>query len=150
MKLNRVRNRIVLHHTGSPKDTTPDQVREWHMARNFPGGFGYHHYFYWVDGQITYYYGRPEAMAGVHCKGMNSHSIGFCIAGHYDHETLTESEIDFITEKLAEIRYRNNIGSDMIDPHNKWRPTACPGQYLINNLQRLRDESTAKLPLKGH
>jgi hypothetical protein len=141
-----LRNRIILHHSGSAKNTTPDQVRAWHVARNFPGGFGYHHYFYWKDGVLTHYLGRPECIDGVHCKGRNSDSIGFCIAGNYDHDTLSEEDRDFITEVLAASCYRQSIKPEMIEPHNKWRPTACPGQNLINDLQRIQQETAAKIP----
>lgn len=149
MELNRIRNRIILHHSATPKDTPPEAIRAGH-AKRFKGGFGYHHYFYWKDGVLTHYLGRPEIMEGAHCKGMNANTIGACIAGNFDHDTLSEKDFDFITEKMAEVCYRNKIDPELIDPHNKYRPTACPGKYLINNLQRIRDEAAAKQPLKEH
>jgi len=57
------------------------QIDTWHRQRGFHLGIGYH-YVVRRDGQIEA--GRPEYMAGAHCRNHNAHSIGVCYEGGLD------------------------------------------------------------------
>lgn len=70
---------IIVHCTATPegRDFTVEQIRQCHLARNF-SDIGYHYVVY-RDG--TVHKGRDESVAGAHCTGHNSVSIGICYVG---------------------------------------------------------------------
>ena len=85
--LKRSRRRIdliLVHCTATPegKDYTVDQIREWHTAPK-PKGNGWsdigYHYIIYRDGSV--HLGRDVDIAGAHCEGYNSYSIGIVYVG---------------------------------------------------------------------
>lgn len=70
---------IIVHCTATPEgeDYTLEQIRQWHLQRGFTD-VGYHYVVY-RDGSV--HAGRPEAIAGAHCSGHNTRSIGVCYVG---------------------------------------------------------------------
>lgn len=54
------------------------QIDEWHRARGYPYGIGYH-YVIRRNGIIEL--GRPECVMGAHVKNHNRYSIGICYEG---------------------------------------------------------------------
>lgn len=80
--LSRQINLIAIHHSASPRSTTTEQIRKWHMDPKRPGGpfedIGYH----WViedDGRWVR--GRDMYEYGAHARGHNRNSIGICVTG---------------------------------------------------------------------
>ena len=67
-------DKIILHCTATPegRDFTVEQIRQWHLARGF-SDIGYH---YVVSRDGSVHRGRPEEVAGAHCTGQNTCSIG--------------------------------------------------------------------------
>lgn len=70
---------IIIHCSATPegKDFTVDDIRRWHLARNF-ADIGYHYVIY-RDGSV--HKGRAENIAGAHCLGHNANSMGICYIG---------------------------------------------------------------------
>ena len=119
---------IVVHHSASDRDTTtPDMIKQWHIARGFINT-GYH-YIGMPDGSIVA--GRPARFIGAHCRGNNSHTIGYCFVGNFEHEYPTD--IQFARGKLflqGLCRF-HRLPYAAITPHCEHRATDCPGQNLI-------------------
>ena len=67
---------IIVHYTATPQgeEFSNAQIRASHLARGF-ADIGYH-YVIGLNGEIRP--GRSEAIAGAHCTGHNSRSIGVC------------------------------------------------------------------------
>lgn len=67
-------DKIILHCTATPegRDFSVEQIRQWHLARGF-SDIGYH---YVVSRDGSVHRGRPEKVAGAHCTGQNTCSIG--------------------------------------------------------------------------
>lgn len=72
-------NKIVIHcsATEQGKHFTVEDIRRWHLARNF-SDIGYHYVIY-IDGKIER--GRPIKKQGAHTKGFNKDSVGICYVG---------------------------------------------------------------------
>lgn len=72
-------DQIILHCTATPEgeDYTVEQIRQMHLARGF-SDVGYH-FIIGRDGKV--HAGRPEAIAGAHCTGHNTRSIGVSLVG---------------------------------------------------------------------
>lgn len=75
-------NLIVIHCTATKEgiDYNVDQVRKWHLDRDFYD-IGYHFLIH-LDGTIER--GRPWDKPGAHAKGFNNNSIGVCYVGGLD------------------------------------------------------------------
>ena len=59
-------------------------IRKWHMDKGW-SDIGYH----WVirrDGTLET--GRPEKRSGAHVRGHNSHSVGICLVGGINEDSL--------------------------------------------------------------
>ena len=120
--------RLVFHHSGSPRSTTFESIREYHMRPMSQGGKGYvdigYHFVVFGDG--TYRIGRPIWKEGAHSPGHNRDSIGICIVG--DNTIAAEA---WIPEQIA-------TGQRLIDAwrivvpgidfcgHCDIRATVCP------------------------
>ena len=85
--LKRSRRRIdliLVHCTATPegKDYSVDDIRRWHTTPR-PMGNGWsdigYHYIIYRDGSV--HLGRDVDIAGAHCEGYNSHSIGIVYVG---------------------------------------------------------------------
>ena len=90
-------------------------------------GCGYH-YVVPIDGTIEP--GRPEEMAGAHCKNHNRHSIGVCYVGGLSKDgspadTRTEAQRTALRALLEDLHRRYPkafiVGHQDLDPHK-----ACP------------------------
>lgn len=85
-------------------------------------GIGYHYYVR-KDGSI--YRGRPENMAGAHCNGINSISIGICAEGNFSEETMSNVQKQALIELVKDIKSRYDI--KWVRGHKEILSTSCPG-----------------------
>lgn len=85
-------------------------------------GIGYHYYVR-KDGSI--YRGRPENMAGAHCNGINSISIGICAEGNFSEETMPNVQKQALIELVKDIKSRYDI--KWVRGHKEILSTSCPG-----------------------
>lgn len=120
--LKRSRRRIdliLVHCTATPegKDYTVDQIREWHTAPK-PKGNGWsdigYHYIIYRDGSV--HLGRDVDIAGAHCEGYNSYSIGIVYVGGLENipgkpvselpskDTRTEAQKLALVDLLVKLR----------------------------------------------
>ena len=78
-KSTRTINEIIVHCSATPegKDYMLDTIRQWHLQRGF-SDIGYHYVIH-PDGLVEE--GRDVNIAGAHCSGHNSKSIGICYIG---------------------------------------------------------------------
>ena len=114
---------VVLHHAAA-KVCSPYQVDSWHKANGW-SGIGYH-YFIRKDGTI--YRGRPEWAIGAHASGKNSESIGVCVEGNYDEETIMPlKQKNAVKDVLSYLK--DKYPKAGIKGHKEVGATGCPGKY---------------------
>lgn len=119
---------IIIHCSATPegKDYTVSQIRQWHLARGF-ADIGYHYVIY-RDGSI--HKGRPEYMAGAHCLGHNTRSIGICYVGgcakdsETPKDTRTQAQKDAL-RRLVEGMQKKYPGAT-VHGHREFANKACP------------------------
>lgn len=125
---------IIIHYTASPEgeDFTNAQIKASHLARGF-SDIGYH----WIigpNGEIRK--GRDERLAGAHCKGHNTRSIGICYVGgcpprsvkgwrDIGKDTRTPAQKAALIKLIKEVkgRYPNST----VHGHNEFANKPCPG-----------------------
>lgn len=112
---------IVLHHSGVTVLQSVETIHNYHKNKGW-AGIGYHYYVR-KDGSV--YRGRSENMAGSHCPGVNSTSIGICAEGDFEQEIMNDIQKKAIVELIKDIKSRYNI--KWIKGHREILSTDCPG-----------------------
>lgn len=129
----RVITAIILHCTATPEgeDYTVEQIRQMHLARGF-SDIGYH---FLIDREGKVHAGRPTAIAGAHCEGHNTRSIGVCYVGgcpkrttpnwqNTGKDTRTAAQRAAL-EKLVKELLKLYPGAT-VHGHNEFAARACP------------------------
>lgn len=112
---------ITLHHSGVSVLQSVEVIHNYHKSKGW-AGIGYHYYVR-KDGSV--YRGRPENMAGAHCPGVNSTSIGICAEGNFNEEAMSDVQKQALIELVKDIKSRYNI--KWIKGHREITSTSCPG-----------------------
>jgi len=132
LNLNKV-DSIALHHMAHPTAGI-NEIHQWHLARydtvngkkQYWKGFGYG---YWIDFDGNIYEGRGlNYNAAV--NNQNGHIVSIGFQGDYDKaKTMPDKQynagiwlINYLKAKLPTVK--------VIDGHNHWNPTSCPGKYF--------------------
>lgn len=127
-KSQRTINEIIVHctATGEGRDYDVATIRSWHIRQGW-SDIGYH-YLIRLDGTIET--GRDVNIAGAHCQGHNTHSIGVCYVGgvtaDYDtpKDTRTEAQKDALVQLLVHLRALYPKAT--IHGHRDFAAKACP------------------------
>lgn len=127
-KSTRVINEIIVHCSATPegKDYTLDTIRQWHRQRGF-SDIGYHYVIH-PDGTVEE--GRDVNIAGAHCSGHNSKSIGICYIGGMTADNKkakdTRTEEQRTNLKALLMAMRNLYPTAKIHGHRDFAAKACP------------------------
>lgn len=127
-KSKRYINEIIVHCTATPagKDYTVDDIRRWHLQRGF-SDIGYHYVVY-RDG--TVHEGRSVDIAGAHCEGHNTRSIGVCYVGGVQRNGKTPSDTRTNAQRAAMLNLlfelREAYPNAKIHGHRDYAAKACP------------------------
>lgn len=119
---------IIIHcsDTREGQDFTVEDIRKWHKARGF-NDIGYHYVIY-RDGTVAL--GRDVNIAGAHCTGHNTISIGVCYIGGHEavgkgyKDTRTDAQKRSMLELLK--RLKKLYPKATIHGHNEFANKACP------------------------
>jgi N-acetylmuramoyl-L-alanine amidase len=132
-------DKIIIHCSDSTFGSR-DKINQWHKER----GFGVNA----IDGKvynIGYHYvinngfkdkgvpepdwdgvlesGRPLNLAGAHCKGHNSNSIGICMIGV---DSFTESQYETLVVLLRQLMVEYKLDKEDIYGHYEFSSKTCP------------------------
>lgn len=96
-----------------------------HRQRGF-NGIGYH-YLVGLDGMVGF--GRDERIAGAHCSGHNSRSVGVCYVGGVDarmqpKDTRTAEQRESLRQLITLLRQRYPQAT--VHGHREFAAKACP------------------------
>lgn len=124
---------IILHCTATPEgeEYSNAEIKQSHLARGF-SDIGYH-YVIGVKGEVRP--GRAEAIAGAHCMGHNTRSVGVSYVGGCPKRTTSNWQMkskDTRTaaqrgalEKLVKELLKRYPGAT-VHGHNEFAAKACP------------------------
>lgn len=119
---------LIVHCTATPeyKDYTVTDIRQWHKAQGW-NDIGYHYVVY-RDGSI--HEGRSVDIAGAHCVGHNTNSIGICYVGGVatDGKTPKDTRTELQKVGLLKILYdlKHIYPYAKIYGHRDFSTKACP------------------------
>lgn len=134
---------IILHcsATREGKAFTVSDIDRWHRERGWKG-CGYH-YVITLDGKVEQ--GRPEQVAGAHCTGRNSESIGVCYIGGCDmvgksKDTRTPEQKMAMVTLVRQLMQAHGIGIEDVRCHNEFSSKACPS-FSIEKFRKELEEA---------
>lgn len=131
---------VILHCSATPegKDYSVSTIRQWHLQRGF-SDIGYH-YVISNDLKGTVNVGRSETIAGAHCTGHNSCSIGICYVGGLAKDgktakdTRTEVQKQSLYQLVDDIITKYGLSINEVHCHYEYANKACPC-FKINDFR---------------
>lgn len=131
---------VILHCSATPegKDYSVSTIKQWHLQRGF-SDIGYH-YVISNDSKGTVNVGRPETVAGAHCTGHNSCSIGVCYVGGLAtdrktaKDTRTEVQKQSLYQLVDDIIAKYGLSINEVHCHYEYANKACPC-FKINDFR---------------
>lgn len=118
---------IIIHCSATPegREVSVKEIDSWHRRQGY-NGIGYH-YLIGLNGTVSP--GRPEHIAGAHCRGHNRNSIGVCYVGGCDRmmrpkDTRTPQQRESLRRLVAELKKRYPHAT--VHGHCEFAAKACP------------------------
>jgi len=125
-------NSIVVHHFGG--NITIEEAAKLHISepRNWPG-IAYH---FVIDKDGKVYQTNELATLSYHCRGNNTKSVGVALRGNYQEKLPTPEMLNSLGELLHDLQLK--LPKAKIHPHRKFVKTACPGDALVQWLEKYK------------
>jgi N-acetylmuramoyl-L-alanine amidase len=124
MKQPKVITHLVVHHSASHPNTTPEEIKKWHIERGF-SGIGYHKVIT-SDGII--HSARAESEVPASIKGFNKGTLAVCLTGSFSRDTPTEFQL--ISLELLIQEWKTKHPSAKVIAHRDIAATECCGDNL--------------------
>ena len=125
---------IIIHCTATPegRDYSTEEIRRWHTTPVSKGGRGWsdigYHYVIHRDGKIDA--GRNVDIAGAHCAGHNSNSIGVVYVGGCASDGKTAKDTRTLAQRASLLNLlgmlREIYPNAAIHGHRDFAAKACP------------------------
>jgi hypothetical protein len=123
-------NSIIIHHSASGKNTTLEQINEWHKARDFPlstlGFYIGYHFVIFPDGSVVNV--RSPYEMGAHSPPNNG-KIGICVVGNFMFDTLSATQQVSLNSLVQNLKKLYSITD--VKGHRECNKTECPGDNLF-------------------
>ena len=129
MKQPKVITHLVVYHSASHPNTTPEEIKKWHIERGFKG-IGYHKVIT-ADGII--HDGRSEDEVPASVKGHNKGTLAVCLTGSFSRDIPTSFQLISLELLLQEWLVKHP--SAKIVAHRDLAPTICCGDNLYGWLK---------------
>lgn len=130
---------VIVHCSATPagRDVTAADIRRWHKEERGFADIGYH-FVVRLDGRVEC--GRRLSVAGAHCRGHNSRSVGVCYVGGIGSDgrpadTRTPAQRQALLGLLTALRRR--FPSASIHGHRDFAAKACPSFYATAEYRNL-------------
>ena len=118
---------VVIHHSVTSHDATPDDIALLHKARGW-GGIGYH---FVITKNGTVYYVGDVGTARANVLNMNEKVIGICLIGDFTKHLPSDEQIvsaHYLCKFFIDNAQWPNVKSwEDIVGHKELQATACPG-----------------------
>jgi hypothetical protein len=138
--------RILIHHSAG-HDTGGldiDAIDRMHRERNGWKMIGYHYVVEQVGASYHAIAARPLHLAGAHCPGRNTDSLGVCLVGNFEERNPPPDQLEAAAQLAAGLCSALQIPIHRIDRHKDHKATACPGQHFDLAIFRHRVETILK------
>jgi len=121
---------IILHHTVTDKNISPEALRAIFKARF---GVDYIGYNFYIRGDGSVHSDIGAEGVGIHNnvgKYNNSNSVGIALAGNFEEIEPTKEQLNTLSKLIKKLQADYYIPDDKIFGHKDLKSTACPGKNL--------------------
>jgi hypothetical protein len=150
--------RLTVHHTNMEGVPAPPpgageaanaaylrRVQRAHMTTNNWADIGYE-FLIDMDGRL--WEGRSLTWIGAHAGrsgtvNNNVDNIGISLFGNFENVAPSQAALDTLAATLDSFRSRYGIGRGSVYGHREFKNTACPGDVLMNWVNRYRGTAAA-------
>ncbi len=139
---------LVIHHTVTPHDATPDDIALLHKARGW-GGIGYH---FLIDKAGVVYYVGDVGTARANVLDMNEKVIGISLIGDFTKFLPSDEQIlsahDLCAWFLEQTAVWPNFKSweENVVGHKELQSTQCPGNDWKETASSLFNRIKGRIP----
>ncbi len=139
--------RITVHHSADVNGSSPvawgtaarhiQAIQRDHMLHRGWGDIGYH---FIIDRAGRIWQGRSLRYQGAHAGNFeaNRGNIGIVVEGNFEYHPPNEAQIRALRSLIHYLRRKYGIPKWRVYGHNHFRPTGCPGRYLLRLLPSVR------------
>lgn len=129
----RVLDTIIVHCADTPEtmDIGVNEIRQWHVTDNGWTDIGYH---YVIRRNGTVEEGRPLKVAGAHCYGHNSTSIGICLVGR---DKFNPEQFKALYKLVTGLKKEFKIS--VVKGHNEYdEHKTCPNFNIKDEMMKIK------------
>jgi hypothetical protein len=125
---------VVIHHTATGLDATPQVLERGHVVDNGWTSLGYN---FLVNSAGMIFEGRGFDVIGAHCKGWNSEFLGIAYIGDGRKAGMPEAALAAVVAVILEGVVHGALSEDelLVWPHSAWVATVCPGPKIQEQIQ---------------
>lgn len=130
-------NRVIIHHSAAPDSQRVEDIARYHVEVNGWSAIGYH---YIIERDGTIAMGRPRWAVGAHAYGANFDSIGVCVLGNFNNDTLDQIRMMSLCHVIAQCIHDYDLDpDDDVIPHRDVAgDTSCPGINILDKIDSIR------------
>ena len=133
-------NKIIIHHSAT-KDTGTvswGAIRNYHVEKMGWNQIGYHFGIELVGDYYETFLGRRPDLMGAHTVGQTDHSIGICVVGNFDEDSMNGGIKDSLYDLLVWLIEAYKINKHEIYGHCEFAQKTCPGKNLFDWVKEIR------------
>lgn len=129
--------RVVLHHTVTPDNITPERLAEAAVQRGLPG-ITYH---YLITGDGTIYATQPldARISQTNRQNVNADGIGIALAGNFTNTVPTEAQMQSAAALTRSLLDRFNLPVSSVVGAREVAQTASPGNQWLSGAKYKND-----------
>ena len=131
---------IVIHHSYTPDhpgSNMTESIKKYHIETNKWSDIGYHYVIEYDKDYPCIKKGREEDISGAHAIGFNIRSIGICVVGNFDEESLPQDKGEVLIHLIQRLMRKYSIPKENVIGHRETyllreKPIerSCPGKKL--------------------
>ena len=123
---------LVIHHSATPGNTTPESVARYHVDHWNWAGIGYH-FFIAADGTI--YQTNELETVSSHAASANDVGVGICFAGNFTEESPPPAQVAAGAHLVAWLLQELHLSTSAVEGHRELMSTACPGDQWLSGAE---------------
>ena len=125
--------RIVIHHTVTPGDISPEKVAQAMIARGLPGIT--YHFLIWADGTIFATQGLDVLTGQTGAAEANREAVGVALAGNFTTDVPTGAQMASAARLVAQLLEQFGLATESVVGRRELDTTASPGDQWLGGAQ---------------
>lgn len=129
--------RVVIHHTVTPGDISPDKVAQAMIARGLPGIT--YHFLIWADGTIFATQALDVITGQTGSAEANREAVGVALAGNFTTDVPTDAQMASAARLVAQLLEQFGLTTESVVGRRELDTTASPGDQWLSGAQYKTD-----------